>query len=484
MPKRARNFGSALFISIEEDLEKESMPMLFKELIQDVPEYKRFFTVSEMDERSKALAEKYPDRVKIHCAGYSRKGEPIHVLQIGKGKHNALLFGCPHPNEPIGAMMLDALSELLAKDDPRLRDLDYTWYLIKVIDIDGTKLNEKWFADSSSIRKYAENFYRPAGYQQVEWTFPIEYKTLKFDKPLPETQVLMDLIREKKPIFMYSLHNSGFGGVYYYVSKDLGQGLFKDFQELPGLFKLPLNLGEPEAPFLKKLEPAIFQLFGMKEEYDYMEKHLPEGVDPATIIRAGTSSDDYASSVADAFSLVCEMPYYYDARVDDQTLLPETRQHYLKESLSHSKSRYEAMKQIYDLIAGEIKDKDSGFYHAIANYLETMPGSLQATENWIETDETLKKPASVAEMFDNTYATRFYESLSLGILRRFIDENIGMGGNKDILEKAKKKADELFEATIEFLEKNLRYHAIPIKDLVCVQMLAGLNTMAVLQQKE
>lgn len=458
--------------------------MLFKELIRDIPDYKRFFTIDEMDERSKALAAKYPDRVKITCAGYSRKGVPIHVLEIGKGKRNALLFGCPHPNEPIGAMMLDALSELLAKDDPRLRELDYTWYLIKSIDIDGTKLNEKWFADSSSIRKYAENFFRPAGYQQVEWTFPIEYKTLKFNKPLPETQVLMDLIKEKKPIFLYSLHNSGFGGVYYYVTKDLGEGLFKKYQELPGLFNLPLNLGEPEAPFLKKLAPAIFQLFGMKEEYDYLEKHLPPGTDPATIIRAGTSSDDYAGAVADSFTLVCEMPYYYDARVNDQTHLPETRQHYLRESLGRSKERYAALKQIFDAIDRVIQDRDSPFYHALTNYLETVPGSLKATENWIETDETLKNPATVAEMFDNTYSTRFYESLSLGMLRRLLDENIALGGDRAVLEKAKKTADEMFETTIAFLEKHLRYHAIPIKDLVSVQMLAGLNTMAVLQQKE
>jgi len=178
------------------------------------------------------------------------------------------------------------------------------------------------------------------------------------------------------------------------------------------------------------------------------------------------------------------MPYYYDARVNDQTHLPETRQHYLRESLGRSKERYAALKQIFDAIDRVIQDRDSPFYHALTNYLETVPGSLKATENWIETDETLKNPATVAEMFDNTYSTRFYESLSLGMLRRLLDENIVLGGDRAVLEKAKKTADEMFETTIAFLEKHLRYHAIPIKDLVSVQMLAGLNTMAVLQQKE
>ena len=60
---------------------------------------------------------------------------------------------------------------------------------------------------------YALNFYRPAGFQQVEWTFPIKYKTLDNNDPIPETKALMKIIEEEKPIFIYSLHNAGFGGV-------------------------------------------------------------------------------------------------------------------------------------------------------------------------------------------------------------------------------------------------------------------------------
>ncbi len=42
-------------------------------------------------------------------------------------------------------MMLEYLSEKLASDDEFRKSFDYTWYLIKSIDIDGTKLNENWF---------------------------------------------------------------------------------------------------------------------------------------------------------------------------------------------------------------------------------------------------------------------------------------------------------------------------------------------------
>jgi len=201
--------------------------MDFESLIDEIPNYQRFFKVDELDQRTDELAKKYPKTVEVRIGGYSRQGHPIKVIKIGHGSRNALLFGCPHPNEPIGAMMLDFLAEKLASDERFRSQFDYTWYLIKVIDPDGTKLNEGWFSNPESIRTYAEHFYRPPGYLQVEWTFPVDYKTLHFHNPLPETKVLMNIIDETKPAFMYSLHNAGFGGVYYYISEEV-----RDVEEL------------------------------------------------------------------------------------------------------------------------------------------------------------------------------------------------------------------------------------------------------------
>src|SRR5207247_2066647 len=71
---------------------------------------------------------------------------------------------------------------------------------------------------------------------------------------------------------------------------------------------LPLHRGEPEAPYLRTLAPAIYALFGVDETYEFMARTL--GEDPAPLIEAGTSSDDWLRRVSDAFSLVCELPYY------------------------------------------------------------------------------------------------------------------------------------------------------------------------------
>ena len=87
--------------------------------------------------------------------------------------------------------------------------------------------------------------YRPPSHQQIEWTFPIQYKSLEFDDPLPETRALMDLIAEVRPDFIYSLHNSGFGGVYFYVSED-AESLYRPFYDLvesQGLGEFSLKIG-------------------------------------------------------------------------------------------------------------------------------------------------------------------------------------------------------------------------------------------------
>jgi len=98
---------------------------MFENIVEEVPDYKTFLTVDELNASSEELAQKHPSRVEIFEIGKSRKDEEIKALRIGKGKKSALLFGFPHPNEPIGSMTLEYLSWKLAKDRS-LDRLDYT----------------------------------------------------------------------------------------------------------------------------------------------------------------------------------------------------------------------------------------------------------------------------------------------------------------------------------------------------------------------
>ena len=79
--------------------------------------------------------------------------------------------------------MLEYLSRAYAENEELRKLLDFTLHIVKVSDPDGAKLNEGWFKGSFTPLNYALNFYRSAGYQQVEWTFPIKYKRLNFNNP-------------------------------------------------------------------------------------------------------------------------------------------------------------------------------------------------------------------------------------------------------------------------------------------------------------
>ena len=108
---------------------------MFENLLREVSAYKAFYTVDELNASSDRLAREHPDRVKILDIGKSRKREKIKALRIGKGKKTALLFAFPHPNEPIGSMTLEYLSQRLAKDNS-LDKLEIIWEQILTILLD------------------------------------------------------------------------------------------------------------------------------------------------------------------------------------------------------------------------------------------------------------------------------------------------------------------------------------------------------------
>jgi hypothetical protein len=233
-----------------------------------VPDYDRFFTLAEMTHRARAVAEAHPDLVSIQRVGTSTEGRPIEMVKIGSGPQRMLLYALPHPNEPIGAMFIQfLLDELVENEELRA---GRSWYMLPCVDPDGTVLNEGWFAGPYTIRNYARHFYRPRSVEQVEWTFPIQYKTFSYDKPIPETRALMAALELVSPHFVYSLHNAGFGGVYYYISHD-APAAYEALHEIPRSRGLFMSLGEPEMPWAVELHPAVYKSPHITDAYDHYE---------------------------------------------------------------------------------------------------------------------------------------------------------------------------------------------------------------------
>jgi hypothetical protein len=452
------------------------MKELIEKIIDRVPDYKEFLTVEEMDSNSKKLAEKYPDIVEIFEMGKTREKNSIYCLKIGKGKKNGLMFGCPHPNEPIGAMMLEYFTEELAKNKELREKLDYTWYIVKSWDVDGTKLNEKWFKGPFTLYNYSRNFFRPAGHQQVDWTFPVDYKNLHFHETIPETKAMMNLIDEIKPKFIYSLHNAGFGGVYWYLTDDT-KDIYDDLKNAAKKQNIPLNLGEPEAPFVEAYEPAIYKNLGIQQNYDYLEKYGVEN--PEKVINAGTCSADYAIEVADSFTMLTELPYFYEERINDLSEADMTRKEAVLKRIEFDEDSNKFIKETMNNIENYL-DKKNPFKLALEAFTDSEK-SNEATKKMIEENEEFQRNATVAEKFDNLYISKFYKLLSYGLLVRASELELEKIDKSEKQTEKYKKLEEAFETAkkalkdlSENLEKEINYQVVPIKKLVSIQLECGL----------
>lgn len=447
-------------------------------LLDEVPDYQTFLTLDEMYASSRQLAEEYPDVVSILPLGQSRRGHSIEALKIGDGAKTGFMVGLPHPNEPIGAMLVEFFSRKLAEDAALRDSLGYTWYLIKAVDPDGTRLNEGWYKGPFTIANYARHFYRPPSQQQVEWTFPVDYKTYSFHDPLPETQAWMKLIETHPPDFLFSLHNAGFGGVYLYLSHDV-PGMYAPFYELVERTKLPLHLGEPEVPFATTYSKAIYHMLGLADNYDFLAQNL--GGDPAAVMSAGASSYEYAKRFGNPLFLVCEMPYFFNAAINDLSEADVVRRDVMLEGLKARREKWLFMKEQIEQL-GAALTVQSPFRDALTMFLPMITGHMDAEENYVKGNPELAKKATQAEVFDNRYGKRFYTVLIMGMFVRLLETQLAEGGENAAVRAALQTAREAFDQEGAFLEKAIEYSVIPIRKLVQVQLGTALLMLEHAQQ--
>jgi zinc carboxypeptidase len=429
-------------------------------LLARVPDFREFLTLEELGESSRRLAEEFPALVRREIVGTSTEGRPIELLTVGHGSRPVLLVGVPHPNEPIGTLTIEFLCRLLCEDAALRAELDVTLSVIKVADPDGFVLNEGWFKGAFSPLRYALEFYRPPHREQVEWSFPVRYKTLVFETPTAETRAVMDVMRRVRPSLFYSLHNAGFCGVYFYLSHDR-PGLVPALHRLVESQGLPLHRGEPEVPYLETIAPAVYALFGIDETYDYMAAAL--GDDPAPHIDAGTSSDDWLRGVCDAFSLVCELPYYTSPILADTAPAGCTRREAVRAGLARAGTIHAECARDFEAIRARVPDHR--LTRSVATYLEKTPARLTAEGRHAD-DPAFDRPATRAEALDATTCRAFHHLLYQGEVHRLA---VMIGEHR--------LADDLrgrLAASMATVERESRLAVLPLRPLVAVQAGAAL----------
>ncbi|MEP6985365.1 MAG: M14 family zinc carboxypeptidase [Chloroflexota bacterium] len=445
--------------------------MDLRKIADEIPDYAAFMTIDELNESSHQLVKDFPELASIRVVGTTRAGDPIELLTVKGGEIQAFVFGGPHPNEPIGTLTIEYLSRKLCEDVSLRQELGYTWHFIKSIDSDGMRLNEGWFKGPFTPTNYARHYYRPEPTAQVEWTFPVDYKNLHFHKPLPETEALMRVIDEIKPRFMFSLHNAGFGGVYYYVSRAC-EPLYPAFAEIPDWFGLTLDLGEPEVSSAITLAPAIYQTLSVQEDYDYYEKLGIE--DPSTIITSGASSEGYARPHG-TFSLIVEMPYYDEERVNDRSVTEVSRREALLKGLDEADAFGEWMTSRLEKLQPHLH-LNTAVRSATETFLKMSVGWRGAERKYVlSTDDTLRK-ATQAELFSAQLGRHFYQMLILGMFARMIADEVASGNSEPLVAEMDGEVTAYLEEQGAAFESQLHYRVLPIRGLVGVQVCAGLAT--------
>ena len=456
--------------------EKQSLcsPRIWQ-LIEEMPEYSEFMTPDEMDESSRRLAGLYPDSVTLFTVGKSRRGRPLYCLKIGCEGPNALLLGCPHPNEPIGAMMLEYLSERLAADADLRRELGYTWYIIKCWDCDGVQENAGWFKGPLTIDRYARNFYRPASCQQVDWTFPVRYKAYSYDAPLPETAAVMRLMDEIRPVFVYPLHNSGFGGAYWFLSDPASEELYQSLQASAIRQNIPLQAsGETmDAPIYSR---AVFGKSGIREAYDAL---VASGVSNVSdVLTYGTNSMDYCAEHYGAKSMIAELPYFIAPQLENQEpsdiTLREARR--IKAACQEKSDR-----AILEILAQlrEIDLSEDIYYRMLKDFVSL---SEVHTDEKDLSDSENQRLATKAEVCKEIYISQFFMLLNHGVLLRLLDKLRDANPCDSRLEGLRDRAETLFCELLHRIEAGLSYYTASIKSVASVQLECGLIFSQYLRQ--
>jgi hypothetical protein len=252
--------------------------------------------------------------------------------------------------------------------------------------------------------------------------------------------------------------------VYFYVSRPL-PGLLPRLRRTVSSQGLPLHQGEPEAPYIKRFEEGVYALFGAQEEYDYLARNLSE--DPAPHIDGGTSSDDYLKTLTAGYSIVSEVPYYFDPVLQDTSPAGMTRREAILQGVFRVDSIYRDVREYFAIVArGAPRDR---LYRSIDEYAKRTPKKLAALKREVEAPQYARE-ATRAEAFDATVCKAFYHMLYLGEVYRLAVAR----GIEEVARVVRRRLEEICGQ----IESQSDLQVLPLRKLVAVQVAAGLHGLA------
>lgn len=440
-----------------------------------VPDQTSIPTVDELHERIEALRAERPDLISVERIGTSRLGEPIRLYHVGAGARSALIVGAVHPNEPIGSLTILHLLDQLLHDDDFREGLDTTWHIVPCADPDGMRLNEGWFSDPSDRERYVREFFRPAPDEQVEWTFPFDYKKAYFDAMMPETQALARAIDATRPDLYVPLHNSEGGGAYFYLSRPAPQ-LYPLLHEITASCGVPLHAGEAEGAHFTVLDQAVYEMGTLEDAYDWTEA---QGFDPYPPGSAGDASTSYALKY-DTLSMIAELPQFSDPTADDTTPTRTAYRDALRRSGELLIETGEQLTAILDRV-GAHASLNTALMRAARVF---SPMALAAGHgNVARADAEGDRPATVAELSSLDGLVDLHRLRWGGMLLRALRAESDAGLASPMVRAAAREMSVLFDGWFAESVRRRSATPIPLSRVVGVQFGAILATHSQLERR-
>lgn len=185
---------------------------------------------------------------------------------------------------------------------------DVQWHIIPCIDPDGAKLNEGWTQEAFSHTNFMKHFHKQLSTDQADFSFPLEYKTLNFNRPTVEARALSSVLNKVKPHFYFSLHNAYSSGCYFFINRDIGDVYYRQFYKLLDEESVHLN-GENINTQLSanQYSQGVLTVADTKDAYDLMES---KGIDINRYKDSGNSSFGYCREKYPSMLMFVSEPAY------------------------------------------------------------------------------------------------------------------------------------------------------------------------------
>jgi hypothetical protein len=433
----------------------------FSQLLENIPEYREYLGVDEANSNFDRVAKEHPEDAKLLDLGKSGGGEPIRCLKIGDGKHNALIYGFPNPEEPVGGVLLDYMANQFLKNRSLLREMDFTWYAIACIDPDGARLNNGFLKGPLTPLNFAKNYYRTPTTLTGEENFPFRYGDLDFHHPLPETKALMRLLDSIRFDMIVSLHNMKWGGVTYQVSEPCPE-LYPTLQNLTKTFRL-----EPRKRLGTMLAPAVQLAEYFTPVRNYV-RAKGAGKGPLQELTGAFVYEYTLLSNPDVFMIVPECCLWHDPSCWDDRLSESSMTDALRYSSQVGTETNKFMLSMFDKVEPYLKD-NSPFLNMIRPIMKEI---RTPTVNVLDPDpelnkEKLQRPATIAEKCETEGRAEIYRLFNLGAMIRMLDYQLSKGGQgESALRTSKTDAMSKLDEWNLALEKKYKCEHQPIRNLV------------------